>query len=128
MMDQGFRFLVIAVFTYLIFLCVIRIVLGKQYKTKSFLIDIVGIVTVYGSFLISKYGNFMKLPAFLYYALPLVLSICIPPLALRMKSDQVLKYLALGILVIPFVHIFFSLFFGWGDMVPFVRIPSLWSV
>lgn len=127
-MDQGFRFLVIAVFTYLIFLCVIRIVLGKQYKAKPFLIDIIGIVTVFGSFLVTKYGNFLELPPYIYYALPAVLTVCVPPLTLRMKSDQVLKYLALSIVAVPFIHLFFSFFLGWGDLVPFIKIPSLWTL
>lgn len=127
-LDQGFKFMVMAVFTYLIFVCVIRLVLGRQYKAKSFLIDIVGIVVVFGSFLISKYGNFLKLPGYLYYGLPVVLTVFLPPLALKMKSEQVLKYLALSILTVPFVHIFFSFFVGWGDFLPFIKIPSLWTL
>ena len=53
-MDPGFKFMVMVAFTYLIFLCVVRLVLGKQYKAKTFLIDIIGILGVFGSFIISK--------------------------------------------------------------------------
>lgn len=127
-MDQGFRFMVIAVFTYLIFLCIVRLVLGKQYRTKPFLIDIVGILTVFGSIVISKYNNLLKLPDFLRYVLPALLTVLLPPLALKMKSDQVLKYLVLSIIAVPFVHIFFSFLIGWGDLLPFIKIPSVWSL
>ncbi|MDI9514620.1 MAG: hypothetical protein GX384_01790 [Clostridiaceae bacterium] len=127
-MDPGFKFMVMVAFTYLIFLCVVRLVLGKQYKAKSFLIDIIGILVVFGSFIISKYNNILKLPGYLHYALPIALTVLLPPLALRMKSHQVLKYLALSILAVPFVHIVFSFFVGWGDLLPFIRIPSLWTL
>ncbi len=127
-MDQSFRFVVMTAVTYLAFLCVIRLVIGSQYKAKSFLINVIGMVTVYGSFLIARYGNFLKLPAFLYYLLPLVLTIFLPPLSLKMKSDQTLKYLAFSILAVPLIHFFFSFFLGWGEFLPFLRIPSLWNI
>ncbi len=127
-MDQSFRFVVMTAVTYLAFLCVIRLVIGSQYKAKSFLINVIGMVTVYGSFLIAHYGNFLKLPAFLYYLLPLVLTIFLPPLSLKMKSDQTLKYLAFSILAVPLIHFFFSFFLGWGEFLPFLRIPSLWNI
>lgn len=117
-----------AAFAYLIFLCVIRIVLGRQYKAKSFLADIIGIAAVFGSFILGKYDSVVRLPFYLNYILPAVLMIFLPPIALRMKSDQVLKYLVLIILAVPFIHIFFSFFAGWGDLLPFIRIPSIWSL
>lgn len=126
-MDQSFRFIVITAVTYMAFLCVIRLVLGTQYRNKSFLINIIGMITVYGSFLIARYGNFLKLPAFLYYALPVLITVFLPPLALKMKSDQTLKYLAFSILAVPLIHFVFSFFIGWGEFLPFFKIPSLWN-
>jgi hypothetical protein len=127
-LDQGLRYIIMAAFAYLIFLCVIRIVLGRQYKAKSFLADIIGIAAVFGSFILGKYDSVVRLPFYLNYILPAVLMIFLPPIALRMKSDQVLKYLVLIILAVPFIHIFFSFFAGWGDLLPFIRIPSIWSL
>jgi hypothetical protein len=126
-MDQGFRFLVLAGFTFLAFICVIRIVLGKQYRNKGFMVDITGILTVFGSFLTAGYGKAAGLPEYLRYVIPVALAVCLPPLSLRMNSGQILKYLALGILVTPVVHILFSLLLGWNDMLPFIAIPSLWA-
>lgn len=127
-MDQGLKYMVIAVFTYLIFLCVIRLVLGKQYKAKSFLIDIIGILAVFGSFIIIKYKSTLKLPEFLVYVLPFLLTVLLPPLVLKMNSDQILKYLVLSVLAVPIIHLFFAFFVGWGDLLPFIRIPSLWTL
>ena len=127
-MDSSFRFIVMTAVTYLGFLCVIRLVIGSQYKGKSFLVNVIGMITVYGSFLITRYGNFLKLPAFLYYVLPLILTVFLPPLSLKMKSDQTLKYFAFSIIAVPVIHMFFSFFFGWGEFLPFLKIPSLWNV
>jgi len=127
-LDQGLKYMVIAVFTYLIFLCVIRLVLGKQYKAKSFLIDIIGILAVFGSFIIIKYKSTLKLPEFLVYVLPFLLTVLLPPLVLKMNSDQILKYLVLSVLAVPIIHLFFAFFVGWGDLLPFIRIPSLWTL
>jgi len=127
-LDQGFKYMVIAAFTYLIFLCVIRLVLGKQYKAKSFLIDIIGILAVFGSLIVVKYKSALKLPEFLVYVLPFLLTVLLPPLALKMNSDQILKYLVLSVLAVPVIHLFFAFFIGWGDLLPFIRIPSLWTL
>ena len=127
-MDQAFRFLVMAAVTYMAFLCVIRMVMGSQYRAKSFLINIVGMFTVYGSFFISRYGNFLKLPAYLDYIVPAVLTIFLPPLSLKMKSDQTLKYLGYSLLAVPVIHLLFSFLLGWGEFLPFIKIPSLWNI
>ena len=127
-MDQAFRFLIMAGVTYLAFLCVIRVVMGSQYKSKSFLINIIGMFTAYGSFIISRYNNVLKLPVYLYYILLIFLTVFLPPLVLKMKSDQTLKYVAFGIVAVPLLHLLFSLLLGWGGYLPFIQIPSLWDL
>ncbi|NLX63758.1 MAG: hypothetical protein GX022_03110 [Clostridiaceae bacterium] len=127
-MDNAFRFLIMAAVTYLAFLCVIRIVMGSQYKSKSFLINIIGMLTVYGSLIIGRYNDVLKLPGFLYYILLILLTVFLPPLSLKMKSEQTLKYFALGVVAVPLLHLLFSLLLGWGDFLPFIQIPSLWEL
>jgi len=114
--------------TYMVFLLVVRISLGNQYKAKSFLINIIGILTVFGSFIISRYNEILKLPVFVYYILIILLTVFLPPLSLKMKSDQTLKYLAVGVVSIPLLHLVFSLLLGWGDILPFIKLPSLWEL
>lgn len=127
-MDQAFRFLIMAAISYMAFLCVIRLVMGSQYKAKSFLINIIGMITVYGSFIISRYKGLFKLPGYIVYIIIICLMIFLPPLALKMKSDQTLKYFAFGIIAVPVLHLLFSLLIGWGDYLPFIPIPSLWNL
>ncbi|HHW21946.1 MAG TPA: hypothetical protein GXX26_03565 [Clostridiaceae bacterium] len=127
-MDHSFRILVMSAVTYMVFLLVVRISLGNQYKAKSFLINIIGILTVFGSFIISRYNEILKLPVFVYYILIILLTVFLPPLSLKMKSDQTLKYLAVGVVSIPLLHLVFSLLLGWGDILPFIKLPSLWEL
>ncbi|MGI6623002.1 MAG: hypothetical protein GX227_06065 [Clostridiaceae bacterium] len=127
-MDQSFRILVMAAVTYMVFLCVVRIAMGNQYKARSFLINIIGILTVFGSFIIIRGNEILKLSALVYYILIILLTVFLPPLSLKMKSDQTLKYIAVGIVAIPLLHLLFSLLLGWGDILPFIPLPSLWDL
>ncbi|MGI6083880.1 MAG: hypothetical protein ACOYIF_00385 [Acetivibrionales bacterium] len=127
-MDQAFRFLIMAGVTYMAFLCVVRFAMGSQFKSKSFLINIIGMLTVYGSFIISRYNGILKLPVILQYTLLILLTIFLPPLSLKMKSEQTLKYFAFGIVAVPLLHLIFSLLLGWRDYLPFIQIPSLWEL
>jgi hypothetical protein len=126
--DQSFRILVMAAVTYMVFLCVVRIAMGNQYKARSFLINIIGILTVFGSFIIIRGNEILKLSALVYYILIILLTVFLPPLSLKMKSDQTLKYIAVGIVAIPLLHLLFSLLLGWGDILPFIPLPSLWDL
>lgn len=127
-MDQAFRFLVMAIISYMIFLCIVRIVLGGQYKGKSFLINIIGTISIFGSFILMRYNEAMKLPGFVYYILVVLLLVFLPPLSLKMNSDQILRFFALSIVAVPLLHLLFSLLLGWGDYLPFIHIPSLWEL
>ncbi len=127
-MDQAFRLLVMVAVLYLVFLCVIRLVMGSIYKSKSFRINIIGIITVYGSFIISRFGEYLKLPDYIYYIVPVLLIVLLPPLSLNMKTDQTLKYLVFIIISVAVIHLLFSLLIGWRDLLPFIKIPSLWGM
>ncbi|NLU53444.1 MAG: hypothetical protein GXX10_11360 [Clostridiaceae bacterium] len=126
-MDYALRFLILAAVTYLTFLCTVRLAMGTQYKAKSFSINIIGMIAVYGSFIILRYGELLKLPEYLCYAFPIILVAVLPPLALKMKSDQTIKYLVLAVLFLVLLHLCLSFFVGWRDILPFIKIPSLWD-
>jgi len=125
-MNQTLRFVIMAAAAYMVFLCVIRIVLGAVYKARSFRINLIGMVTVYGSLIISRFGGQMKLPEYIIYIVPVLLIVLLPTLSLNMKTDQTLKYLVLFPVSIFLLHVLFSLLLGWRDLLPFVRINSLW--
>lgn len=127
-MDYALRFLILAAVTYMTFLCTVRLAMSNQYKAKSFGINIIGMISVYGSFIILRYGDLLKLPDYLRYAFPIILVAILPPLVLKMKSDQTIKYLLLSVLFLALLHFCLSFFVGWGDLLPFLKIPSLWDI
>ncbi len=50
----------------------------------------------------------------------------LPPLVLRMSIAEMGRYLPMAVLMAPAIHVFFSLFVGWHDHMPFpFYIPSL---
>ena len=125
-MNQTVRVLVMAAISYIAYLAIVRIAMGSQYKSKSFQINIIGILAVFGGFILKQYNGTIN-PPIIYYILIILLIIFIPPLSLKMKSDQTLKYCAFVIVGILVLHLIFSLFLGWGDIMPFFPIRSIWG-
>ena len=66
--------------------------MGSVYKTKSFRINLIGVVTVYGSFIIARFGRQLNLPDYVLYIVPVLLIVLLPTLSLNMKTNQTLKY------------------------------------
>lgn len=126
-MDLSVRFLIMAAISYIVFLGTVRIVMGSQYKSKSFLINIIGMLAVYGSFVLKLYKGSIK-PSIIYYILIILLLIFMPPLSLKMKSPQTLKYCALAIIAIPVLHLLFSLLLGWNNLLPNFPLRSIWDI
>jgi len=73
-----------------------------------------------------KFGAQSGLPWWIYYPVPMLLTVCLPPFALRMRRKKTALYISLSFLSAPVIHTFFSLFLGWTNYLPFLKIPSLW--
>ena len=67
-MDQSFRILVMAAVTYRCFYALSES-LWETSIARSFLINIIGILTVFGSFIIIRGNEILKLSALVYYIL-----------------------------------------------------------
>lgn len=124
-MEQSVKYLLICAVTYIVFLCVIRIILGAQYKSRSFRVNIIGIITVFGNFILAKSQFFSRLPEYLHYIIPVLVVTLLPPLSLNMKTSQILKYLLFTILAALILHVCFSFFLSWNELLPFIKIPSM---
>lgn len=82
-------------------------------------------VVVLGGMSFAKLGATQGFPIWLYYGLPAGLTWVLPPWVLRMSGREVARYVPLALLVAPAIHVFFSLFFAWGEYMPFLPVPSL---
>ena len=76
--------------------------------------------------LFARYGHiFFQPPWWIYYGIPALITFFLPPVTLKMNFAEVSRYVPLAVLMAPAIHIFFSLFVGWHDYMPFpVYIPS----
>lgn len=91
------------------------------------MLTVTGIVVV-GGMTFAKYGNNFGLPWWIYYTLPALLTLLLPPLAFRMKGREIGQYLVLAFLSSPFIHFVFSFLLGWKEYMPFIPVPSIWEL
>jgi hypothetical protein len=124
------RFAVFMVAASLLFLAVLTVTTRERAKrpNPALLIALTVVVVAFGM-VFARYGHVVfRLPWWIYYGLPALVTFLLPPLALKMRRVEILRYLPMAILMAPAIHVFFSLFVGWHDYMPFpVYIPSLIS-
>jgi len=115
--------------SFLLFFAVFRLVLSKEEFTskKTQLVTLSFLVVVAGM-LFGKYSATFGLPWWIYYPVPMLVTVLLPPLILKMNKRKTLYYLLLSFLSAPFIHAFFSFFFEWTEYMPFWKIPSLKSL
>lgn len=122
------RFAVFMAFASAVFLAVLAFITRKrQCKPSPVLFFVITAVVVVGGMLFARYGHILfRPPWWIYYGLPALTTILLPPIALRMHRAETWLYIPLAFLMAPAIHMFFSLVVGWHDYMPFpIYIPSL---
>ncbi len=128
-MNTNWHFPVMILASFVLFFIVLRIVLGKhEFKAKQGSVILLSILIVIGGMLFGKYGANWGLPWWIYYPVPMLMNVLLPPVVLRMNTKRVIFYLVLSFLSAPFVHVFFSFFFGWMEYMPFWKVPYMRSL
>ncbi len=107
----------------LLFFLIIRIVLGKQeFINQIKTILILSIVVVLIGMSCGKYGANLGLKWWIYYTIPMLMNVILPPIFLEMNFKRTLLYLGLSFVSAPLIHVFFSICFGWMEYMPFWKI------
>ena len=123
------RFPIFILVSFLVFLAIVRFVLReREGKELARPIVVIGLIVVVGGMVFAKFGQNTGLPWWIYYTLPMLLTVFLPPIYFKMNRRQTPRYLILSFLSAPLIHLFFSFFMGWKDYMPFVEIPSLWEL
>ncbi|MGH9947344.1 MAG: hypothetical protein ACRD6X_09105 [Pyrinomonadaceae bacterium] len=94
--------------------------------TKKVLI--LGLFVVVAGMMFGKYGFHLGLPWWIYYSVPMLITVFFPPVYFKMSKTEFPVYLVLSFLSAPFIHVLFSGFLGWKDYMPFIPVPSLWEL
>jgi hypothetical protein len=123
------RFVVFMAAAFLLFVSLLRFVIrGRNTKPRGWTTIGIGFIVVVLGMLFARYSHlaFPRLPWGIYYGVPALTTVLLPPLWLRMSRREVAQYIPLAWLTAPSIHILFSLFVGWHDYMPFpVYIPSI---
>ena len=125
-MNTAWHFPIMILASLLLFFIVVRIVLGKkEFKEKKKNIILLSLLVVVLGMIFGKYGAQIGLQWWLYYPIPMLVNVLLPPLILKMNRRKTLIYLFLSFVSAPIIHIFFSFSLGWTEYMPFWNIPSL---
>ena len=125
-MYTSWHFPIMILASLLIFFLIIRIILSKkEFIAKRKQIFILSLIVVVLGMFFGKYGAVYGLPWWLYYPIPMLATLILPPFVLKINASKTVVYLALSFLSAPFIHVFFSFFFGWTEYMPFWKIPFI---
>jgi len=109
--------------SFIFFFIVILIVLGRQeFLEKKLSIILLSIIVIIFGMLFGKFGAHWGMKWWIYYPIPMLMNVFLPPLVLKMNTKKTISYLSLSFLSAPLIHIFFSYFFGWTEYMPFWKV------
>lgn len=123
-MNSTWHFLIMIVASLLIFFLIVRLLLSKtEYLKKIRLISVLGFTLVVLGMTFGKYGATYGLPWWIYYPVPMLITVLLPPVFLKLNTRKTIVYLALSFFSAPLIHFIFSFFVGWTEYMPFWKIP-----
>ena len=123
---MALRFPVFILVSLVAFLAILRFVTRSR-RTRPSLAALLGIagVVVAGGMIFAKVGQNVGWHWSVYYTVPALATLVVPPLALRFSMTELWQYLVLAALSSPVIHVLFSLLLGWHEYMPFLHVPSL---
>jgi hypothetical protein len=123
-MNTDWHFPVMIIAALFVFFFIIRIILPRnEFKQKFRQILLLSLIVVVFGMLFGKYGATYGLPWWVYYPIPMLITVFLPPVVLKLNARKTIVYLLLSFLSAPFIHAFFSFFIGWKEYMPFWEIP-----
>ena len=124
-----FHFLGFIVVSLIVFVLILRVALRRRaVRPASGRVLAVAFVVVVVGMVFAKWGAITGLSWVIYYGLPALVTVALPPRVFRLRGAEIGEYLLMAFLNAPAIHIVFSLFLGWHEYLPFIHIPSIWSL
>jgi hypothetical protein len=115
--------------SFVLFYCVIWAVMGTlEFKQKFRSIFLLSLLCVIVGMLFGKYGANLGLKWWIYYPIPMLMNVFLPPIILKMNTKRTITYLVLSFLSAPLIHVFFSFFFNWTEYMPFWKLPYIGTI
>lgn len=126
MISDAQRFMVFVLVSLVVFVVILRFVTRHRASRPraAAVLAVAGIVVVGGMFF-AKFGNNAGFPWWIYYSLPALATLALPPVAFAFSGKELAQYLGLAFLSSPAIHAVFSFFLDWHEYMPFIPVPSL---
>ena len=126
MISETGRFWVFVLVSLVAFVAILLFV-TRQRVTRPRLAVVLAIagVVVVGGMVFAKSGNNAGLPWWVYYTVPALVTLVLPPAVLGLYGRELAWYLGLAFLSSPAIHVVFSLLLDWHEYMPFIAVPSL---
>lgn len=99
----------------------------RRAPTQPSLVSLVWVsaVVVVGGMLFAKVAANSGLPTWVYYGIPAVTTVFLPPVVFGMRRGEVAAYICAAGLMPAVIHVSFSFILGWKEYLPFWAVPSL---
>lgn len=123
MTDSTFHFLMMILASFGLFFLILRIVDGASiFVSRIGTIFWLSLLVVVGGMLFGRNGAQWGLPWWIYYPVPMLMNVLLPPVVMKLNARKTVLYLALSFLSAPLIHISFSLLLGWTEYMPFWKL------
>lgn len=128
-MTAWIHFPIFILVSLLAFVGLLKLVLRNRAASPSLTrVSTAAVVVVIGGMVFAKFGANFGLPWWIYYGVPVLVTLFLPPIAFEMHGKEATHYVLLAFLVSPLIHAVFSFFFGWKEYMPFIPVPSVWDL
>jgi putative effector of murein hydrolase len=126
MISADQRFYIFILMSFVAFFAILRFVMRRRAQRPAVLAALgVAAVVVVGGMLFAKFTQNAGWPWWIYYTVPALVTLALPPVAFRFTGRELWQYLVLAFLSSPVIHVLFSFFLGWHEYMPFIPVPSL---
>ena len=128
-MTGNLRFVAFVAVAFFVFVLILRVALrGRSQRPPWVWVLATSLVVVAGGMCFAKFGQNSGLPWWIYYTVPMLVTVLVPPAVFRMNRRESVTYLVLALLSSPMIHAAFSFFLGWKEYMPFISIPAMWEL
>jgi hypothetical protein len=125
-MPEAWRFPILIVASLIVFVAILRFAVRKRpIRPSAFSVFLVSAIVVVGGMTFAKATQNAGWPWWIYYTVPALVTLLLPPVAFRFSGAELWRFLLLALLSAPAIHVAFSFLLGWRDYMPFIPVPSL---
>lgn len=129
MQTEALRFWVFVLVSLVAFVAILGFATRRRIeRPRNAVIVAVAAVVVVGGMVFAKYGNNAGLPWWIYYTVPAMATLLLPPVVFALRGRELGWYLGLAFLSSPVIHVGFSFLVGWKEYMPFIGVPAWWEV